>query len=87
MPVGALFGGLIGGWMVDYFGRQFSLMLSSIPMVVGWLMILVTYATSGPLFRPLLFAGRFFTGIGVGCFSSIVPVSIVCTYLCVLMRE
>ena len=78
MPVGAMFGGLIGGWMVDYFGRQLSLMLSSIPMVVGWVMILVTHGTSGPLFRPLLFFGRFFNGVGAGCFSLNIPVSFLC---------
>ena len=76
MPIGALVGGLIAGWLVEYFGRQLSLMFSSVPMVVGWIMILTTHSIDGPLFRPLLFTGRFFTGVGAGCLSLNVPVSI-----------
>ena len=76
MPIGALLGGPIAGWLVEYFGRQLSLMLSSVPMVAGWIMILVTHEIDGPLFRPLLFSGRFFTGVGAGCLSVNVPVRI-----------
>ena len=76
MPIGALLGGLIAGWLVEYFGRQLSLMFSSMPLVVGWAMILVTHGIDGPLFRPLLFTGRFFTGVGAGCLSLNVPVNI-----------
>ena len=80
MPVGALIGGLIAGWLVEYFGRQLSLMLSSVPLVAGWVMILLTHGINGPLFRPLLFTGRFFTGVGAGCLSLNVPVSIMSLY-------
>lgn len=76
MPIGALFGGLIVGWLMEYFGRQLSMILSSIPFVAGWVMILVASGIDGPLFKPLLFTGRFFTGVGVGCLSPNVPVSI-----------
>ena len=79
MPIGALVGGLIAGWLVEYYGRQLSLILSSIPILTGWVMILVTHRIDGPLFRPLLFAGRFFTGVGAGCLSLNVPVSIFVT--------
>lgn len=80
MPIGALFGGLIAGWLVEYFGRQLSLILSSVPMVAGWIMILATHGIDGPPFRPMLFTGRFLTGVGAGCLSLNVPVSIKCCY-------
>ena len=55
-----------GGWLFDYFGRKLSIILCSIPYTIGWLLIILTVATDGPVFRPLLFTGRFVLGIGVG---------------------
>jgi len=55
-----------GGWLFDYFGRKLSIILCSIPYTIGWLLIVLTVATDGPVFRPLLFTGRFVLGIGVG---------------------
>ena len=42
----------------------------------GWLLILITRDITRPLFRPLLFAGRIFAGVGIGSISLVVPVSL-----------
>ena len=55
--------------MIDFFGRKIALMLTTLPFSVGWLMIGFGKVPA------LLHAGRFFSGVGVGCASLIVPVS------------
>ena len=55
--------------MIDFFGRKIALMLTALPFSVGWLMIGFGKVPG------LLHAGRFFSGVGVGCASLIVPVS------------
>ena len=74
--VGSLFGAPIAGWLVDYTGRPLIMVLSSIPLTIGWLLILIARITTGPLFRPLLFVGRIISGVGVGGISLAVPVSL-----------
>jgi len=64
-----MLGGPLGGWMIDFFGRKIALMLTALPFSVGWLMIGFGKVPG------LLHAGRFFSGVGVGCASLIVPVS------------
>ena len=61
---------------MDYSGRHFTLVMCSVPFTVGWLIILITEEITGPLYRPVLFLGRFITGIGIGSASLVVPVSI-----------
>lgn len=73
--VGGLFGAPIAGWLVDNSGRQLTMVLCSIPFTIGWLLILMARATTGPLFRPLLFIGRIICGAGIGSVSLAVPVS------------
>lgn len=65
----------MAGWLVDSNGRQFTMVLCSVPLTIGWLLILITQGITGPLFRPLLFLGRIFTGMGIGSISLVVPVS------------
>ena len=55
--------------MIDFFGRKIALMLTALPFSVGWLMIGFGKVPG------LLHSGRFFSGVGVGCASLIVPVS------------
>ena len=80
VPVGALVGTLIAGWMVDQFGRKFSFMMCSIAYTIGWLLIILTVLTEKTVFRVLIFTGRFIGGIGVGIATLCAPVSkCVCT--------
>ena len=60
--------------MVDSKGRQFTMVLCSLPFTIGWLLILITHSITGPSFRPLLFAGRLIAGVGIGSISLVVPV-------------
>ena len=55
--------------MIDFFGRRLALMITALPFSGGWLMI--GFGTN----EGLLYAGRFFSGLGVGMASLIVPVS------------
>ncbi|KAL9961391.1 hypothetical protein ACROYT_G030317 [Oculina patagonica] len=70
LNIGAMIGGPLGGWMIDFFGRKIALMLTALPFSAGWLMI--GFGTV----EGLLHAGRFFSGLGVGMASLIVPVYI-----------
>ena len=78
MPIGALVGAPLAGWLVDYIGRKKSLLLCSLPFAIGWVVTVVSYAIphhQAAIVRIMLFAGRFFVGIGVGGASLCVPVS------------
>ena len=81
MPIGALVGAPLAGWLVDYIGRKKSLLLCSLPFAVGWIITVLSHIVSSDqdtLIRVMLFAGRFFVGIGAGAASLCVPVS--CTF-------
>jgi len=80
MPLGALVGAPIAGWLVDYIGRKKSLLLCSIPLATGWLITVLSHIPdhTTPV-RVLLFAGRFIVGIGVGSVSLCIPVSLTLT--------
>ncbi len=58
--VGLLLGALYGGWLADRIGRKRVLIAS---MITFGLMSLVTAAAAT---TPVLFAGRFLTGLGLG---------------------
>ncbi len=75
--MGGIFGGPIGGWIADKFGRKTSLVLDSMPFLSGYFVILSSYLTnSGVYFKVLLIVGRFLTGIGMGWAHVAVGVSI-----------
>ena len=66
MPIGALVGALLAGWLVDYIGRKNSLLSCTLPFAIGWIITIISHASTQPTaVRTLLFAGRFFVGIGV----------------------
>ena len=69
-------GAAIAGWLVDYKGRQFTLVMCSLPYTIGWLLILLCGLITSYFFRPLLLTGRFINGMGIGAASLVVPVSI-----------
>lgn len=37
LNVGAIFGAIMGGFLMDKFGRRFTMMVMSVPFIVGWL--------------------------------------------------
>ena len=75
IAAGGLVGVLLAGWLVDHSGRQLTMVMCGLPFTIGWLLVLITDGITGPLFRPLIFTGRFFIGMGIGIASLSVPVS------------
>ncbi|CAN7998528.1 unnamed protein product, partial [Ixodes hexagonus] len=71
VTLGAVFGGLVGGQLVNLLGRRGALLLSSAWFAAGWLFIIF----GGPTII-LLFVGRFLTGFGMGMVALAVPVFI-----------
>lgn len=58
--IGTPIGCLTSGYMMDMFGRKRSLIITEIPALLGWL--LITFATD----IRMIYAGRFFVGLGSG---------------------
>lgn len=58
--IGTPIGCLMSGYMMDMFGRKRSLIITEIPALLGWL--LIAFATD----IRLIYAGRFFVGLGSG---------------------
>ena len=74
--MGALFGGPVGGFLMDYTGRKPSLLLVSLPHFFGYLMMVYAHLINHPvMFKVVLMFGRFLTGVGIGWTSSVMPVS------------
>jgi len=76
MPLGALVGALVGGKLLDLFGRKSALLLLSLPFSLGWLSILIPATTDKhhPAFTvPLLYLGRVLTGLASGASGVIAP--------------
>ncbi|KAL2740650.1 facilitated trehalose transporter Tret1-like isoform X2 [Vespula squamosa] len=58
--IGTPIGCLLSGYMMDMFGRKRSLIITEIPALLGW--ILIAAATD----IHMIYAGRFFVGLGSG---------------------
>lgn len=71
LPLGAIFGGLIAGYLSDKFGRKGVMMYLSLLLLFGWL--LIAYAPS----LAYVYAGRLFTGICCGLICVVTPMYIV----------
>ena len=77
VPVGAIFGGPIAGWIADHFGRKAAIMLVGIPYLSGYLMIVYAHMLNSAIaFKVVLLLGRFLTGVGLGWSCVTGPVSI-----------
>ncbi|OCT67068.1 hypothetical protein XELAEV_18038350mg [Xenopus laevis] len=70
VTIGAAAGGIFGGWIVDRIGRKLSLMLCSLPFVLGFTLIISAQNVW------MLLMGRLLTGLASGITSLVVPVYI-----------
>jgi predicted MFS family arabinose efflux permease len=70
--IGAIFGGFLSGYLGSQFGRRKTLILFTIPDIVGWIMI----ASSQNLTMMLL--GRFLCGLAAAGYT---PAILVIDYL------
>ncbi|XP_051892979.1 solute carrier family 2, facilitated glucose transporter member 8 [Pristis pectinata] len=70
VTIGAAVGGIVGGWLVDKFGRKRSLMMCGLPYITGFTVIV------GAQKIWMLYTGRIMTGLASGITSLIVPVYI-----------
>jgi MFS family permease len=70
MPFGSALGPILGSMSAKYLGPKQTIMISSIPFLIG--NILIVFATSAPYF----YASRFISGIGVGFGFTAVPIYI-----------
>ncbi|XP_051960564.1 solute carrier family 2, facilitated glucose transporter member 8 [Xyrauchen texanus] len=70
VTIGAAFGGLVGGWIVDRIGRKLSLMFCAIPFIFGFTTIIAAQN------HWMLYVGRVLTGLASGVTSLVVPLYI-----------
>ena len=77
-PIGAVFGGLLGLFVIALFGLVFSLIASAATFMVGWTMLGVSwFLTSPSWFRVFILLGRTVTGLATGWVATTIPVSAV----------
>ncbi|GAB6027632.1 Facilitated trehalose transporter Tret1 [Chamberlinius hualienensis] len=60
VPLGAVFGGAVGGFLMDYYGRKLTLMISALPYAIGWTAVVASQNIQ------TMYAGRFICGISIG---------------------
>ncbi|XP_048199212.1 solute carrier family 2, facilitated glucose transporter member 8 isoform X1 [Perognathus longimembris pacificus] len=70
VTLGAAAGGVLGGWLLDHAGRKLSLLLCTVPFVVGFAII------TGAQDVSMLLGGRLLTGLACGVASLVAPVYI-----------
>ncbi|XP_048834954.1 solute carrier family 2, facilitated glucose transporter member 8 [Brienomyrus brachyistius] len=70
VTVGAAFGGVLGGWVVDKIGRKLSLMFCSLPFILGFTIIIAAQNVW------MLYLGRVLTGLASGMTSLAAPLYI-----------
>ena len=76
MPFGAVVGGFLSSLCVGVLGLVTPMLAGAVVFVAGWSMIGVSWFVSSPIvFRDLILAGRFLTGLATGLVASTIPVS------------
>ena len=70
LTVGGMIGGPLAGWLVEKYGRKWTIATSALPFILGWMCILSTETVSG------LLMGRFLCGLASGMTMVCVPVYI-----------
>ncbi|KAH9503210.1 Solute carrier 2 (Facilitated glucose transporter) member 8 [Bulinus truncatus] len=70
LTIGALFGGPLGGWLIEKIGRKLSLSVLSVPFASGFFII----ASASESYQ--CYFGRFLTGVGSGMVTVCVPIYI-----------
>ena len=70
LNIGAIVGGPVAGFLVERCGRKTTILLSALPYVLGWFLVV---ATVNPY---VLYTGRVLTGVGAGMSSLCVPLYI-----------
>nr|XP_057925504.1 solute carrier family 2, facilitated glucose transporter member 8 [Doryrhamphus excisus] len=70
VTLGAAAGGLLGGWMVEKAGRKLTIMLSTLPFVFGFTVIVAAQNVW------MFYFGRLLTGLASGVASLVVPLYI-----------
>ena len=74
--MGALFGGPIAGSVADRWGRKVALLLSGVPYLTGYLLLVYAHFINSPVaFKADILIGRLVSGVGLGWSCSAVPVS------------
>ncbi|XP_001865011.2 facilitated trehalose transporter Tret1-like [Culex quinquefasciatus] len=68
LSIGSFFGPIITGLVVDVHGRKLTLLLSVIPLLVGW--IIIGLASN----VPMIYLARFLQGISYGTVYSVTPI-------------
>jgi len=68
MPLNALIGGIVGGSIIERFGRKKAILATGPPYILSWL--LITFATN----LPMMYAGRSIQGFCVGLTTLTLPI-------------
>lgn len=68
MPLGGLIGGIAGGPLIDVIGRKTTILATSLPFIVSWLLI----ASARNVY--MVYAGRVLSGLCIGVASLSLPV-------------
>ncbi|KAL6448943.1 hypothetical protein ACFW04_000585 [Cataglyphis niger] len=70
LPLGRLFGAVIGSLFVEYFGSKMCVLLTGLPMVFGWICVICANSV------PWLYIFRIFAGFSMGMVFSCYPLYI-----------
>ena len=74
--MGAIFGGPIAGSIADRWGRKITLLLSGVPYLTGYLLLVYAHFIDSPVaFKAVVLIGRLISGVGLGWSCLAVPVS------------